>query len=55
VPTTSDGASSTETPHFANFEITFGSQNMAKLSTGALGIAALMASSLKATPEVPHM
>jgi hypothetical protein len=46
VPMISEGASRTETPHLANLEITFGSQNIAKLSTGAFGSAALMASSL---------
>src|SRR5688572_7717537 len=46
VPTTSEGASSTDTPHLANLDTTFGSQNIAKLSTGASGMAALMASSL---------
>ena len=41
VATTSEGASSIETPQSANFETTAGSNTMRQLSTGASGMRAL--------------
>ena len=45
-PTPSTGESRIETPHFSKFLTTLGSNSIAKLSTGALGIALAIWASL---------